>query len=244
MTRRGALASLLLGTAALLSGCGMFGKTYRYKLTVEVDTPQGLKTGYAVREVTYHEGIKLPDSSGVSVKQRGEAVAVDLPGGQTLFALLSTDAYKTLQKGFGDDGDATMAAAVASKRIDTLEFKIDPALVSSGVTPYDKGYPRLVHFKDIRNPMSVEAVDPDNLAAAFGPGVKLRRITIQMTDEPVTFGIKRRLGWFAEYTKSGGGLIPMEKVMVDGIERFKPKSGYDASLVDLGVSDFSTEAYK
>ena len=56
-------------------------------------------------------------------------------------------------------------------------------------------YPYFVRFKDIKDPKSVEQVDPDNLAKSFGTGVKLKSLTVQMTDEPVTVGIEKRLGW-------------------------------------------------
>ena len=39
------------------------------------------------------------------------------------------------------------------------------------------------------------AIDPDDLAATFGEGVGLKRIAVQMTDDPVTTGIEQRLGW-------------------------------------------------
>ena len=54
MGRRGSLMLLSGGLAAMLSGCGLFGvgSTYRYKMTVEVETPDGLKSGSAVREVS------------------------------------------------------------------------------------------------------------------------------------------------------------------------------------------------
>ncbi|HBM06154.1 MAG TPA: hypothetical protein DD369_11230, partial [Erythrobacter sp.] len=56
-------------------------------------------------------------------------------------------------------------------------------------------YPMLVTFGDLDDPASVERVDPDDLAATFGEGVRLKRITVQITDDPVTSGIEQRLGW-------------------------------------------------
>jgi hypothetical protein len=53
----------------------------------------------------------------------------------------------------------------------------------------------LVRFGDLRDPRSVEKVDPGNLAASFGPGFALRRITVQLTEDDVTTGIGKRLGW-------------------------------------------------
>lgn len=67
--------------------------TYRYRLTVEVETPEGLRTGSSVIEVdTRQTRFALnPSAAGVSERVRGEAVAVDLPGRRTLFALLRSD---------------------------------------------------------------------------------------------------------------------------------------------------------
>lgn len=60
-------------------------------------------------------------------------------------------------------------------------------------------YPYLVTFKDIADPTSVVRVDPDDLAASFGAGYRLKAITVQVTDEPVTVGIAERLAWLSKY---------------------------------------------
>jgi hypothetical protein len=53
----------------------------------------------------------------------------------------------------------------------------------------------LVTFGDLADPTSVARVDPDDLASTFGEGVRLRRITVELTDDLVTTGIEKRLGW-------------------------------------------------
>ena len=55
--------------------------------------------------------------------------------------------------------------------------------------------PLLVRFRDINDPMTVERVDPGNLAASFGGGVSLTRASLETTRDPVTTGIDRRLPW-------------------------------------------------
>ena len=194
IARRGMIGLLLGGAAALLGGCGLFGgNRYRYKMTVEVDTPQGLKSGFAVREVSYSKNlIKLPDMAAVVATQRGEAVAVDLPGVQVLLALLSVNGYETLQAAFGDDAPETLDAAKADARV--VELKPKP-----GRIPEQSGYPMLVRFKDMHDPTSVELVSPDDLATSFGAGVSLRRITVQMVSGDVTVGIAERLSWLSKY---------------------------------------------
>ncbi|WP_447971531.1 hypothetical protein [Nitrospira sp. M1] len=57
-------------------------------------------------------------------------------------------------------------------------------------------YPLLVTFTDIHDPTTVKKVESDDLTAMFGPGVTLKRITLEITDEPVTEGeIEQVLGW-------------------------------------------------
>ncbi|MEL7519551.1 MAG: hypothetical protein AAFN48_11435, partial [Pseudomonadota bacterium] len=79
--------------ALLLASCGLSddkAPDYRYRLTVEVDTPEGLKTGSGVIEVERDaaSAVVNPSAAVLRTRIRGEAVAVDLPGGQTLYALL------------------------------------------------------------------------------------------------------------------------------------------------------------
>jgi len=63
-------------------------------------------------------------------------------------------------------------------------------------------YPLLVTFTAITDPKTVQQVDLDNLAGTFGPGVLMKRITLEITDEPVTKGkIERVLGWWCDLRK-------------------------------------------
>lgn len=57
------------------------------------------------------------------------------------------------------------------------------------ITVPEYQYPMLVTFDDITDPASVRLVDPSNLAASFGPGVRLKSVTLEVTDEAVTAGV-------------------------------------------------------
>jgi hypothetical protein len=61
-----------------------------------------------------------------------------------------------------------------------------------------KDLPMLVRFRDLNDPASVERVDPADLAASFGAGVKLEGINIEITDQPVTHGIEAILPWIKD----------------------------------------------
>jgi hypothetical protein len=58
--------------------------------------------------------------------------------------------------------------------------------------------PMLITFADEGNPVSVARADASNLATALGPGVRLQRITVKVTDDDVTTGIDERLRWLPQ----------------------------------------------
>jgi len=160
----------------------------RYRITVEVDTPEGPRTGSSVIEVL--SGSEWFASSGHSRRTglRGEAVAVDLPGGQRLFALLKTD---------GNEGDfenlVTRSFAEArAGRGDRAGMSISPPPSSSLRT----GLPQLVRFADPQDARSIERVDPATLDASFGAGFRLKHVTLEATADPVTTSIASKLPSF------------------------------------------------
>lgn len=219
MARRDALWLLAGGTAVLLGGCGLVTNhpPFRYRLTVEVDTPKGLHCGSSVIEVKAGEvGTTL---GGAGVQVRGEAVAVDLPNGNTLFALLRGDydpfdfagqamflvtPFKRDQKqrGFGP----LLKAVRANRKVNVVP-RMRPGYIAD-VDPPFSAYPMLVRFRDIARPATVEWVNPENLAGSFGDGVKLRRITVQLTEDAVTKGIEKRLVWLP---KQKSNLVPFPR---------------------------------
>ncbi len=223
MNRRAVITMLAAGTALALSGCGLIypSASLRYRLTVEVETPEGLKTGSSVIETTINDGPGMGDASGISFELKGEAVAVDLPGRRTLFALLSGveqaspadyHAYlftsllragvpttPPMPRRYGQQEWATVfrdarrlkPMMVAPPKLDRYPDRVKKEEMSP--------YPLLVTFTDIRDPKTVARVDPDDMVKSFGEGVTLRRITLQITNEPVTTGIEKRLGWLGKF---------------------------------------------
>jgi hypothetical protein len=204
MERRNGLARIIqaawLALAALaLSGCDLLDTftdaKYRFRMTIEVETPDGVKRGSSVYEVTAGLRTKvLPDARGSEVTSKGEAVAVDIAPGQTLIALLKNGTPT------GTMAELSMITldqqfALHRKMVDTAEELEARNPGGSPVVVDPDFYPMLVTFGDLDDPTSVARVDPDDLAATFGEGVTLKRVTVQLTDDPVTTGIEQRLGW-------------------------------------------------
>jgi hypothetical protein len=203
------LLAVLAFSAPMLASCDRLTpafKPVRYKLQAEVETPAGVKSGYSVIEVTLEKTLG-------SFRVKGEAAAVDVAPGQTLFVVLRSPndidwAAWALNyfPGARSSGPAPLnrdaRAAQAERDLDRIRadraaypvwLPKDGSWNGPPKTPGSPGAPYLVRFRDIRDPKTVELVDPDNLAKTYGAGFRLKGLTVQITDEPVTHGIKDRL---------------------------------------------------
>jgi hypothetical protein len=206
LARRGVIGLLTAAAGVLLlGGCGLVNSnyTYRYRITVEVDTLEGLKTGFAVHEaIVGKSNVDLGELSAKrGMRTRGEAVAVDLPGGQTLFALMPNSrlTQSVLDPEWKNDW-VESAMRITSGNTPKGPLPMTPG--KPGPVGLETGYPMLVAFTDISDPASVMLVDPADLAASFGAGVRLKRITVQITDDPVTSRIVKRLEWLKSHRGS------------------------------------------
>ncbi|OYX63594.1 MAG: hypothetical protein B7Y88_12505 [Sphingomonadales bacterium 32-64-17] len=201
-----AIATAFLWGSSLLGG-GL--PDYRYRLTVEVETPEGLKTGSSVIEVKTavagRNSISVPGA--VSHRVRGEAVTVDLGARGVLIALLHAEdnsdwasnvVYRLVPEAprvLDVEGHRDFEAQFAAMLEHLEPIELPRTFPEQGHLKDQPARPMLVRLADIADPRTLERVDPDDLAADFGPGVRLRRITMQLTDDPVTTGIEERLTW-------------------------------------------------
>ncbi|MEP5757385.1 MAG: hypothetical protein ABJ359_21260 [Nitratireductor sp.] len=184
------LVGFVLATL-LLAGCGWLAERWEWnqKLTVEVLVDGETVSGAAVSYVRWQEANALDH---YPTAYRGEATVVDLGERGLLFALIG-EPTKYI-------AGYTLHQELGERRSDyeTLYPKIAQFRGVRDVPP--ERYPPLVPFTDIADPTTVKRVDPDDLAATFGPGVALKRITLEITDEAVTEGeVEAVLGWLGDY---------------------------------------------
>jgi hypothetical protein len=200
-------ALVLLGLATLsLTSCSNRQTEWRSKITVDVETPNGLVSGSSVtREVASLTSGALvpPEARGGGHGRFGEAVVVEVAPGKYLFALLpSPDSAHVF---FPGRPPAEMDAKFATLR----ESRAIPANL----------YPMLVTFGDVNNPKSVKKVDPKNLAASFGAGYRLKGMTLEITDEALTEGaVEAALEWICESASSGARLNGSTSIAIDNNE--------------------------
>jgi hypothetical protein len=231
------LKHLAIAGAVLLASCGDDDfPDYRYKMTVIVSTPEGEKAFTSVREVQQEEQSSIQDSSGRMVKTslRGEAMILDLPGGQTVYALLSKpdnpdqakyiaggallpavrpvkrdDRFDDLHSESGEylDRDAAEQQAMV-RTVGPRELPRERTVNSLGIA-LDKPHPlwpMFVTFDDPNDPATIREVSPESIG--------VERITIEITDEPVTTGIERHLAWLARYQQESRRLSGSSSVAV------------------------------
>lgn len=153
--------------------------TWRYKMTVTVDTPEGIKTGSAVREIKLKRNIAKylnPDIKGSTDKVFGESVVVDLGERGVIFALINWNSYEEFYYAFPGNFNAL------SERINYYD---DLPIGSFALLP-EKKYPKFVIFSDRADPKSVKVLPCKDFASTLGQGVKLKNISIEKTSETVT----------------------------------------------------------
>ena len=168
---------------------------WRQKLSLVVETPAGEVTGYSVSAVNVRMGPNLfMDSPSIGVEFVGEAAFVEVAPGRYLFALVSNG------PGWASDSFAPVSVERSfTGRMRMIEqSRGDPP---NGI-PSDR-WPMLVTFDDITKPETVREVNPEDLAAVFGEGVRLKAVTLEITWEDVTEGrLQGVLGWMPDYPEA------------------------------------------
>ncbi len=174
---------------------------HKYRLAVEVETPEGVKSASGVLAVHPDRGY----SRSGSTLTKGDALVVDLGGGKNLVALLAHIGDTGLEL----DGMHYVALrafiAAGPKTLFTDMNRISGSAPVTGAL-----IPVLAAFTDINDPATMRAVKPDDLEATYGKGFRLRGVTAEampngfwpldfggVLGEPVTRGIEARLPWWS-----------------------------------------------
>jgi hypothetical protein len=180
---------------------------HKYRLTIEVETPEGVKSASSVMAVH-------PDRSysrGGKTTTRGDAVFVDLGGGKNLVALLA-HVEKSVE--FDEINYVALRAYRAAGQ--NVSFNQMSRLTGT-VAVEGTVIPVLVSFADPADPGTARAVQPDSIESALGKGIRLRGISAEVVPngvwpldfggplgDPVTRGIETKLPWLKEADNPSG----------------------------------------
>jgi hypothetical protein len=216
------LAALVVGDQIRINRPG-----HKYRLTVEVETPEGVKSASGIMAVH-------PDRSysrGGRTRTKGDAVFVDLGGGKNLVALLAhVDKPVDLD---GMNYVALRAYNAAGRKVSFNEM----SRMTGAVPVQGALIPVLVTFVDSADPRTARAVPPDQLEAALGRGFHLHGISAEVVPnglwpldfsgllgEPVTRGIETRLPWLSAANDAAGKAL--QAAGLQGGEAIEPKEAF------------------
>jgi hypothetical protein len=188
------LAVLFIGDQIRINRPG-----HKYRLTVEVETPEGLKSAKGVMAVHPDRGY----SRSGHTTTKGDAVLVDLGGGKNLVALLA-------HRDNTVDLDGMNYVALRAYKAAGQNVSFNEMSRMTGAVPVTGALiPILVSFTDLSNPATARTVPPDNLATVLGQGFRLHGMTAEVVPngiwpldfggrlgEPVTRGIEAKLPWW------------------------------------------------
>ena len=206
MTRRRTIGLLAGGALILgLGACSRALPTYCYRMTVEVATPEGVRTGSGVikvRSVDKGKGFPGPEAGGLDQTVIGEAVPIALPHGATIFALLTRPgdeqyAARLMTRLYPEIGGSRsfdeFLRSLSTRRAKTdLPRFVAPVAPDLGPQPF---WPMFVTFDDHRRPGTVREIDPTGFSLPGGGHAVVKDITVEITDERPTFQIERFLPW-------------------------------------------------
>ena len=188
-----------------LGGCDDRFPDYHYKMTVYVQTADGEKAFSTVRAVANTEYRSIQVAKAVRSTVRGEALIIDFPGSTSpVFAILSVPGYLDEfvagmalrpersgdEIGGLDAYSRWMQRMVATKGARDLPRMRRPASPEKGL---QNQWPTFVAFDDSNDPSTVREVRPEDIGVT--------RITIEITDEPVSRDIEKRLPWLDRYAE-------------------------------------------
>jgi hypothetical protein len=209
-TRRVEPLKRLLGPAALALAVAVLGwgwiylarPEHKYRLTIEVQTPSGVKSASGVMAVHMGKDSGILPEAGGSIGMKGDAIFVDLGDGRHLITAL---AHGPNASNF--DGMSRLAMKAFAAAGQNVRFK-DVNQLGGKVQVYGDLIPTLVMFANLVDPKTARVLDPANIEEIFGNGFHLNRVILEMVPvglwpldvggplgEPVTREIETRLPW-------------------------------------------------
>lgn len=159
--------------------------TWRYKITVEVKTPDGTKSGSAIREVrAWKNAAKFfnPDVKPITYEVIGEAVVVDLSVDGSLFYLVGN--HDEVQNAFFKD---TFLEEDRIRKINKLKIGSKAELLEIA---------DFVVFQDLNDSQNIKSISFKDFQENFNDQISFKRIVVEKTDQPLTFGnVRSVLPW-------------------------------------------------
>jgi hypothetical protein len=182
--------------------------TYRYRMTAEVETPEGLKTGSSVVEINTAQwpeclrGLFGGHTSNTKIKGEGSSVEIDK--GKFLFVLL--ESHKDV-----DHAKYILAYAAPMENADwsnpkTSEYIWNSTKTRKGIKYYgtlknakgelpEQELPSMIAVIEKEGLVDVKEVTSKNMADVFGKGVVFKGVSVETTEDSVEWKLEKMPVW-------------------------------------------------
>jgi hypothetical protein len=223
---------LLLGAIYLADQIRIGRPDHKYRLTMDVETPAGLKSTSGILSVRPNRNYGGTGSGSSLPQTKGDALLVDLGAGKSLVALLA----------YGADGSNFEDASFLPTRLygardRRIGFRDIKNLAGAPAVPVPEALrPVFVLFADASDPKSARRVDANDLEASLGKGFRLRDLMIDVVanglwpidvgdvlGEPVTRGIEAKLPWLKT---PGGAAMALQAAGLKAGEEFAAEAAF------------------
>jgi hypothetical protein len=195
---------LLLGTIYVADQIRIGRPDHKYRLTMDLETPGGLKSAAGILSVRPNRNYGGTGSGSSVPETSGDALLIDLGDGRSLAALL---AYGADGSNFEDASFLPTRIFGASDR--RIGFRDVKSFAGAPAVPVPEPLrPVFVAFANNGDPKSARRVDANDLEASLGKGFHLRNLSLDIVangfwpvdlggalGEPVTRGIEQKLTW-------------------------------------------------
>jgi hypothetical protein len=198
------IAFLIAAPIVLLVGAFVVGTLYQnwftyahhFRMTVEVETPEGVKSGSSVLKASYAEApewVAGLQQGRLNSSLSGEAVFVDLGGGKNVVALIAQGQKAELWM----SPDLAARAIRGDKQLDVGWFR-DAPIWSGSADLSPPMMPTFATFGDVTKPETAKVIDPTQLGSTLGPGIRLKRVWVEFVVGPRTEKIESIFPWLQD----------------------------------------------
>jgi hypothetical protein len=217
LDRRALISVALIVGVILYFNAGLsdhLGQRYRFRMTVEAATPEGVRSSSAVYEVVARKLTPLiSEDASRSEAVFGQALELDLSNGPVFVLMDMPEGSK-----HSDLGQLSMAVLDKSYDHDWVKSAGKIAWrwhALEGDVP-EGDWPVMVRFRDPNDPRTMEVVDP----RAIG----IRRIALETTRAHMTTGIAKALPWLSGRPSVGSAVDRdnPDRINEDGFVRTDP----------------------
>jgi hypothetical protein len=181
--------------------------SYRYRLTIAIQTGGEVHTGSSVIEVQWVGQPPLGEAPPFYPYVRGQAVFVDLGARGAVVAALITGDTSVFSP--GGAVDATWLAARAFGNNSSVSDIPQLPLLKGRRDLAADDMPRLLWFPNVANPDSVRIIRAEDIPTLFGPNALLVAAYVEITRDPIVIDIDKKLPWYWDLVdrQKGHGII-------------------------------------